>query len=211
MNSSGTPEQLGASSFCPSCGNQFDLDECADPLSTCLICANGHRFFIMPSCSLAADTAKAKVAKFPEISDLPPAGVASFWLSDSRARSILNQQLAQLLRAFLESRRVLDEALFSFCPRCKRDLVEEEAGDIWIQALRCGNGHLWALRGGRFYSVMENTRLELHAENSDMVVGRLIAAWLKGDPGLETNLHESVRRVLLSSPLAPRSTSPGNS
>lgn len=210
MNSSGRSEQLSASPFCPSCGDQFDLDACADPFSTCLICAKGHRFFIMPSCPLAAETAKAKAASFPEISDLPPAGIASFWLSDPRARSILNEQLAEFLRAFLESRQVLDEPRFLFCPRCTQELVEHEQHDIWVQGLRCGNGHFWNLRGGRLYSAMESTRLELHAENSDMVVGRLIASWLRGDPHLETNLHESVRSVLLSSPLAPRPTSPAD-
>jgi hypothetical protein len=76
--------------------------------------------------------------------------------------------------------------------------------DLYMRGLRCQNDHRWALRGGRLFSTMETVTLELQAEYSDAVVSQLIAAWLKRDPHLEPNLHDSVRQVLLSSPLCPQ-------
>jgi len=73
-----------------------------------------------------------------------------------------------------------------------------------MKGLRCYTDHRWALRGGRLFSAMETVKLELQAECSDAVVRQLIAACLKRDPHLEPNLHDSVRQVLLSSPLCPQ-------
>lgn len=200
MHPASIPEQLRPQCYCPSCGNHLVPGECADPFAICLVCEGDHRFFIMPQAPLAVDTATAASASFPEISSLPSEAIASFWLSDPHARSMLNGQLAQLLRATLECQRVLDEPQFSFCPICGEMLAEYDQPNIWIKGLRCQKGHSWALRGDRFYC----SPLELHAEHSDTVASQLAAAWLKGDPHLESNLHESIRRVLTSSPLCHR-------
>src|ERR1700741_80655 len=138
-------------------------------------------------------------SKPPSMSGHSPVAIANYWLSDPLARSLLNQQLAQLLRAFLESRRVTDEPEFSFCPLCGEALVGDDQPDIWVKGLRCQGNHSWALRGGRLYW----QSLELLAEHSDAVVSRLIAGWLKNDY-LKPYLHESVRGVLASSPLCPK-------
>jgi len=204
MHPANIPEEIRAQCYCPSCGAHLVPGKCADPLSICLACEGDHRFFIMPQAPLAGDTATAASASFHEIRGLTPEAIASFWLSDPHARSVLNDQLAQLLRATLESRRVVEEPRFSFCPICGNRLAEYDQPDIWVQGLRCQGGHSWALRGGRFFSTIASMRLELQAEHSDDVASRLIAAWLKGNPHLETNLHESVRRVLIGSPLCPR-------
>jgi len=205
MRAANITEQLGIEFHCPSCGDHLVSSQCADPWAICLACERDHRFFIMPPGPLAASTATASGISFPELSSLSPPSIASFWLSAPRARWVLNEQLAQLLRSIVESRRVSDEPHFSFCPICGDTLAEFDwLFDCYHQGLHCRSGHRWAARGGCFSSAMETVRLELHAEYSDAVVRQLIAAWLKRDPHLEPNLHDSIRQVLLSSPLCPQ-------
>jgi hypothetical protein len=60
------------------------------------------------------------------------------------------------------------------------------------------------MRGGQLTSVVEGKCFTLQAEYADSTVSLLIASWLKSNPYLDTNLHESIRRVLMSSPLCPR-------
>ena len=204
MRAANIAEELHAKLHCPSCGDHLVLRKSADPWAICLVCNRDHRFFVMPPGPPAAFTATAAGITLPEISGLSTPAIASFWLSDPRARSVLNDQLALLLRAIVESRSILDEPHFSFCPIC-RDALEEydRPLDLYMKGLRCRRKHCWALRGGRLFSAMEAVRLELQAEYSDAMVSQLITAWLNRDPHLEPNLHDSVRQVLLSSPLCP--------
>jgi hypothetical protein len=158
----------------------------------------------MPETPHAVDTAKASEAELTEIRNLSLSAIASFWLSEPGPRSILNQQLAQLLRVTLESRSVLDEPRLTFCAICGDVLGDWDQPDIYVQGLRCSNGHCWTSRGGRLTSLVDGMCLTLQAEYADATVSKLIASWLKGSPYLDTNLHESIRRVLMSSPLCPR-------
>jgi hypothetical protein len=212
MNAAKFPDQLRAEIHCPSCGDHLVQRKSADPWAICLICNRDHRFFIMPQSPLAAFTATAAGITFPEIDGLSTPAIASFWLSDARARSVLNDQLALLLRAIVESRSILDEPDFSFCLICGEVLEEYERPlDLYMKGLRCQSGHRWALRGGRLISAMETVELGLQAEYSDAVVSQLIAAWLRRDPHLEPNLHDSLRQVLLRSPLCPKDATENNS
>jgi len=205
MHAANITEELRAELHCPSCGNDLVQRKSADPWAICLVCNTDHRFFIMPLSPLAAFTATAASITLPEIGGLSAPAIAAFWLSDQRARWVLNEQLALLLRAIIESRRILEEPHFSFCPICGAALEEYERPlDLYMKGLRCQSDHRWALRGGRLFSAMETVKLELQAEYSDAVVSQLIASWLKRDPCLEPNLHDSVRQVLLSSPLCPQ-------
>jgi len=206
MRAADITEQLQPVLHCPSCGDHLNPSKSADAWAICLVCNRDHRFFIMPPSPLAALTATAAGITPPEIDSLPTPAIASFWLSDPRARWVLNDQLAILLRTIVESRSVLDEPDFSFCPICGEVLEEYERPlDLYMKGLRCQGDHRWALRGGRLFSAMGTVKLELQAEYSDAVVSQLIAAWLKRDPHLEPNLHDSIRQVLLSSPLCPQS------
>jgi hypothetical protein len=204
MHPAQLPEQLRTECYCPSCGDHLVLGKCADPWAVCLASEDGHRFFILPEPPFAPDSAAAASLSFPEINGRSPEATAHFWLSEPAARSILNRQLAEILRAILEARHVLDEPRFSFCPVCGGALTNYEQPDIWVKGLRCMRGHSWALRGGRLFSMIGGERIELRAEDPDAVVTQLITTWLKGGPYLEPNLHESVRRILTSSPLCPK-------
>jgi hypothetical protein len=198
------PAHLRAKCSCPSCGRHLVPTQCADPWAIDLVCENGHHFFITPEPPLAGDSAKASSLHFPELRGRSLEGIAAFWLSEPAARSVLNGQLALLLRAILEARRVPGEPLFSFCPECGGALSDYDWQDIWAQGLRCPSGHIWGLRGGRLASAIAGTSVELQAEFSDAVIRQLIGSWLKSDPHLGPNLHDSVRRVLVGSPLSPK-------
>jgi hypothetical protein len=190
---------------CPACREALVASECADPFAACISCSAGHRFFVMPESPLAGETASAAGMHFPQLEGQPVEVVAAFWLAESAARSALNEQLAELLRIIIENRRVSIELPFSYCPVCGDELSEYQQPDIWVQGLRCSQGHSWASRGGRLFSIVAGARLRLHAEPSDATVARLIVGWLKGKPRLDPQLHESVRRALGRSPLSPKS------
>jgi hypothetical protein len=191
------PEEIRTK--CPSCGAALAQSETVDPYAICLACPTGHRFFVMPEGPLAIATATAAAAHFPGLERRNRKQVAEFWLSDPSARRLLNQQLAELLRTILEARS-RDEALrFHYCPVCGGELSEYDQPDIWVRGLRCSQNHSWAERGGRLGSL--SIGLALHAEPSAAVVRQLVSGWLKGNPQLDSNLHESVRRVLASSEL----------
>jgi hypothetical protein len=190
---------------CPTCGDALAASPCADHLALCLSCSAGHRFFVIPESPPAVETPTAASMQLPRLSGKSPEVVAAFWLSDDEARSLLNEQLAELLRAIIENRRVPNEPSFSRCPLCGDALCEYEQPDIWVQGLRCSNSHSWASRGSRLYGIAGGTRFTLHAELSDMTVAQLIAGWLQGNRALDSQLHDSVRRVLESWPLFGKS------
>lgn len=208
MREAQMPEQLQAECFCPTCHDKLVRTESADPWAICLACKGGHRFFIMPESPLSADSGKAASFRFPQLSGRSPEAIASFWLSEPAARSVLNSQLAQLLRAVVEGRQVLDEPVFSFCPICGGQLLDYEQDDIWVQGLRCPAGHIWYLRGGYLWTPIGGTLVGLQAEYSDAQVDQSISSWLKGHRLLDPQLHETIRRVLADSRLNRRVPSP---
>ncbi len=191
--------------WCPACRRPLTGAQCVDPFARCLACSAGHRFFVTPEAPPAADTSRAASISLPQLEDMSPLAIAAFWLSDPEARSVLNEQLAELLRAILEDRRILSQPSFSHCPLCGEVLLEHEQPDIWVVGLRCSNGHAWASRGGGLGGFLSGSRFSLHAEAPDSTVAQLIAGWLKGNPQLQRQLHSSVRRVLETSRLSPNS------
>ncbi len=142
------------------------------------------------------DSGRAATLCPPKLKGRSPEAIASFWLSEPAARSVLNAQLAQVLRAVAEGRRVLDEPVFSFCPVCGGELSDYEPGDIYVWGLRCPTGHNWTLRGGHLCAAIDGTLVGLQAEFSDTIFCQSISAWLKGDALLDPQLHESVHHVL---------------
>jgi hypothetical protein len=196
MRAARLPEQLRAECFCPTCHDRLAVAESADPWAICLACKAGHRFFIMPESPLSVDSGRAASLCLPELNGRSPEAITSFWLSEPAARSVLNVQLAQILRAVVERRRVPHQPLFSFCPICGGELSKYEQRDIWVQGLRCPAGHSWGLRGGQLGTLIAGTLVGLQAEFSDTILCQLILAWLKGDALLDRQMHESVRHVL---------------
>ena len=200
MRAATIPEQMGAIDCCPACSTKLSRASSPDPFAICLVCPNRHRFFVMPEPANAVQTAKAVSAHFPNLEDQTSEQVATFWLSDPAARGILNEQLATLLRVILEGYAREDALPFLFCPMCCGELAYYDDGDIWVRACRCPRGHRWGERGGRLGCPLQGQRaFALWAEPSRSVVRQHIAGWLQGNPHLDTNLHESVRKILANS------------
>src|SRR5260370_29821733 len=132
MRAAQLAEKLRAVCFCPTCHDRLALAESADPWAICLACKTGHRFFIIPESPLSVDSGRAATLCPPKLKGRSPEAIASFWLSEPAARSVLNAQLAQVLRAVAEGRRVLDEPVFSFCPVCVGELSDYEPADIYV-------------------------------------------------------------------------------
>jgi hypothetical protein len=190
---------------CPACGQPLHAAPCADPRTTCLFCPRDHRYFVLPEeRPLAQESATASAAKFPVLAGKPPAEVASFWLSDPHARSILNEQLAELLRTILDGRTAAAEHDPCYCPRCARPLSDHEPPDAWIWAFRCSRGHrwhyrsraLWAVPGRRPAGSDAPAEIKLHEEMTKATAVQLVKCWLNGNRLLASNLHKSVARVL---------------
>ena len=181
---------------CPTCGEPLAVTPSADPLATCLACSADHRFFVMPE--RRTQSGDAALMRLPGLDEKPPKAVAAFWLSDRKARSALNEQLAELLRTVIDSRRLKHAPSFWRCPICGEGLSEYEQPDIWIQELRCVNSHVWASRGGRLEDISGDARLTLHAELAEDVTRQLMIGWLKDRHELKPQLHASVRRVFES-------------
>ena len=190
---------------CVACAKALRLTACVDPFAVCLACDAGHRYFVWPESPLASQASSAASARFEQTEHQSSAAIAKFWLSNPDARSLLNEQLAELLRIFLEQPRVAHELPFSYCPLCAAALAEYEQPDIWVRGLQCHNGHTWAVRGGHIGGGASGSAIVLHSEPPDSTVAQLLRAWLKGNPYLDPQLHQSVRTVLASSPLLKES------
>jgi hypothetical protein len=182
--------------YCPTCAAPLATAHCADPRTTCLSCQNGHRYFVPPSPAPASQTTSAAKAKLPALAGRPPAAIAAFWLSDSYARSMLNEQLAELLRTVIDARTAEAESPWSYCPMCAQPLSAHEQPDAWVRGLHCSHGHAWALRGGRLAGGDTPAQVDLHAELIKSTMLQLIQGWLNHNPYLDPQLHESVAGVL---------------
>lgn len=182
--------------MCPSCKESWARSECADPWAYCLGCRRGHRFFVLPEPPLWGDAKRAVLMEFPELSDRSPGEIAAFWLTDPGAREVLNEQLAILLRVFLEDRHVEADAVVAHCPLCGGLLEEVESREIAVVRLRCPAGHEWDWRGSRLFGGVAGQPATLHAEPSDRVVRSHIDAWLSENPRLAVDRPPSIRAVL---------------
>jgi hypothetical protein len=182
--------------YCPICGTRLSRCPCTDSLADCFSCLSDHRFFVFNHPTLARASACAARLVLPDLSGLSLEEICSFWLSDARARLHLNDQLAELLRFFVENRHNPARFQATHCPACATPLTPYEQPDIWVKGLRCAQGHTWGERGSQLGGIVGGMQITLHAEPSDQVVAELSRGWLRPDPHLEPQLHGSVRLVL---------------
>lgn len=175
---------------------------CIDPWALGLSCDAGHRWFVEPHVD-ARDSAKAAAARFPELDALAPADVASFWLGEPRARTILNEQVAQLLRTILEGTAPEHVAPAAFCALCASRLAPAEVPGTGLHGLSCDGGHVWMEARLGLHNVQSlGEELVLRPELSLQATTNLVRWWATPNPRLDSNMHESIRRVLASSKYA---------
>jgi hypothetical protein len=103
----------------------------------------------------------------------------------------LADPLAEILERILshdEGRVVSIEPSFDHCPRCAHKLEPFDDGDIYVQALRCGNHHTWGERG-RHLGTTEQPAIELNSEMSDPTLRQSARFWVE-------NTDETVRSIV---------------
>jgi hypothetical protein len=172
-----------------------NIADSIDPWAVVFECSAGHRFSIEAQ-TASRDSSKAADASFPELEGGSPKSVAYFWLTDPRARSILNAQLAQLLRAVVDDRVANARLEVTRCPICSGQL--DDVADAPTHRVACPDRHEWRRHSSEISrdGHGEAEPYALWAEHDRTAIGRLIARWLQRDPALTSNLHESVERSL---------------
>lgn len=197
------PPELQMSCHCPACAEPLATAHSVDPWVLCLSCPSGHRFFIEPTVSARA-SATAASAHFPELDNAEVGMVAAFWLTDARARSVLNQQVAQMLRAIVEERAPEHTPTTSYCPICAAALLEGGISIVERIGLACSARHEWVRLMHGLSAVSAQQSFVLYPEMSRQAMINLVHAWLEGTGELpfSGNLPDSVRAVLLASEFA---------
>lgn len=195
------PDSLSRGTWCTECGKPTSKRPSVDPFSICLACPAGHRQSILPSPSVTDKTDQARALKLPDLEGMNSTDTALFWLTNEHVRPYLNEQIGILLRNIVEIMRdgynLNRPHPFKYCPACGSPLEEFEQPDIWVQGLRCSQGHEYAERGSHLGASGMN--LYIHNEFEERTVNQLAHAWLKrgGDEErwLLPQLHKSIEKV----------------
>ena len=182
--------------YCHACGEILGGSKCADPFARCLACVNHHRFYILPQSPTMASSATAATLTIPGHLNYDARTMAEFWLSDAHSRSVLNPQLAEILRMILENTKVEEELPVAFCPTCGKKLSQYEQSDAWVIGYRCSSNHRWASRGSRLHSEENRLLCTIEHDPPYSTLTFLVDSWLGDNPALKTQLHKSVRHVL---------------
>jgi hypothetical protein len=184
--------------FCPTCGSVFQEHPLLDPNLRGYGCAAGHVFHT---------TVVEQIGGIPEAQtiDPPPAGndldVLRFWLTNPLARQRLPNQLAVVCRRLLENnegvRRVAAAAdPFVFCPSCSAPLARFKSDDVYLQGLRCANGHDFWHRGSYVLYVDNGVNKNLSAELDDDFMPKLIEYYVSDDKWVRPYVHPQLREAL---------------
>lgn len=191
--------------YCPTCKDRLSRVELVDVFVQGLKCGNGHRFFIPLIEVLLSETEKCPLLESVEDRSSDPLKIIRIWLSDVNYRSKLNGQLALILRRIYEIKtnnlhNKKDatsgaEAIFKFCPICMNPLVKFEQDDIWVQGLKCSEGHEYFARNGIHFFV-EGELVELHDEIADSTMLSLVKSWLQDKKVLKSQLHYQIKMIL---------------
>lgn len=186
--------------FCAVCGTHAAPASSEDPWADMLRCEQGHRCLTGQPAFPASATETAASRVWPGLLAKPLEDIARFWLADPSARSVLNEDLATILRTFLDGAFAYRFEPH-YCPLCGLSLVRSEEEDsLWLKALRCKADHACDVRGSRITSVINGEILAFEFEPSPHRLREMATGWLQPRQQhraiLDANLHESVRLVL---------------
>jgi len=141
--------------FCPCCASKLLEYEIIDPYMIGLHCENHHCFHIEVEQHGECKDKRLTVGKDSRID------VAKEWLTNANFRKELQNQVAEILRKFIdlnESNYTQEEQDYSynFCPVCSFALREsKQDDDDWTRGLRCTNNHIFHERNGLSYKLAE--------------------------------------------------------
>jgi hypothetical protein len=85
---------------------------------------------------------------------------------------------------------------FSFCPTCGETLARFDSDDLYMQGLRCRNGHEFWWRGRTVNYIERGVRTNLSAELDDEYMTTLIEYYAGDDELVKPYVHPQLRGVL---------------
>ena len=187
--------------YCPTCGLELTPYPLMDIYLLGFSCPNEHYFFKTCREVLGVESLKAKKMQPPASRGNKDFDVIEYWLTDKKARAVLNNQIAVLLRriheTYKDDRHVsYDSSVFLLCPICTRPLETFDQPDIWVQGERCSNAHEFYERGGTIHFSFQGKRENLSEEMSDKTLLSLIDGWLKSNHLLEEQLHDEMKKIM---------------
>jgi hypothetical protein len=184
--------------FCPTCQSDLHDRLLLDLNLEGYACERGHLFYSTRKEQQGGIPAANTVRPLPDGSDIQ---VLKFWLTDPRAREALPNQLALVCRRVVEiienNHHVIKaETPFAFCPACGDSLSRFDSHDLYMQGLRCGNGHEFWERGGTINFIEHGARANLSAELDDEYLPALLEYWLGDSVWIQPYVHPQLRGVL---------------
>jgi len=177
---------------CPTCAETLEEDTSVDAHRIQLHCRNGHRYHYFSKAVDYGSSVEASAVSTPHFtSDID---CLRFWLSD--ARHVLGDPLAELATGILrcyEGHRLPEEpAKAQQCPQCGSLLSAFDDDDVWVQSMRCTQGHTWGVRGRMVAT--SGPVLRVFRELTDAELVRGVAEYLNaGQPLLDAMLPPSLR------------------
>ena len=185
--------------FCPTCQSNIHEHALLDPNLKGYACGRGHIFYETLNEQFGGIPMADTVQPLPDSSsDLQ---VLKFWLTDPYARERLPNQLALVCRRIVE--RIEDdyhvtkaESPFAFCPACGVPLSRFDSADVYMQGLRCLNGHVFWWRGSTINFTEDGRRRNLSAELDDDDTSTLIEYWTGDSVWVKPYVHPQLRGVL---------------
>lgn len=184
--------------FCPTCRLAFHEHTLIDPNLKGYACKNGDVFYT---------TLIEQIGGIPTADTIQPPTMSNdieilkFWLADRRARERLPNELAVVCRRIVEiadnNHHVTKVAEpFVFCPTCGETLSRFESDDLYMQGLKCRNGHEFWCRGRTVSYIERGVRKNLSAELDDDYLPNLIEYYAGDEELIKPYVHPQLRGVL---------------
>jgi hypothetical protein len=184
--------------FCPICQLAFYERTLIDPNLKGYACRNGDVFYTTLIEQVGGIPTADTIRPPPMTNDIQ---ILKFWLADPHARERLPNELAVVCRRMVE---IADnnhhvskvEDPFSFCPTCGETLARFDSDDLYMQGLRCRNGHEFWWRGRTVNYIERGVRKNLSAELDDEYLPTLIEFYAGDDELIRPYVHPQLRGVL---------------
>ncbi len=184
--------------FCPRCQAALLERTLLDPCLKGYGCERGHVFYTT-LIEQAGGIPRADTIQPPPMNN--DLHALKFWLTDRHARERLPNQLAVVCRRIVETIEdhhhvaTVDNP-FAFCPTCGGTLSRFASDDVYMQGLKCRNGHEFWWRGSTVSYTQSGVKANLSAELDDDGIPRLIAYYTGDDELIEPYVHPELRSVL---------------
>lgn len=185
--------------FCPTCKSDVHGHALLDANLKGYACERGHVFYETLNEQFGGIPTADTVQPLPDGSS--DVEVLKFWLTNPYARERLPNQLALVCRRIVElvenDRHVTrTESPFAFCPACGAALSRFDSDDLYMQGLRCLNGHEFWGRGSTIIFTERGTRKNLSAEPDDDEMPTMIEYWTGDSVWIRPYVHPQLRGVL---------------